>query len=264
MLVALWLAAPILPAQSPSQPDPGPSAEDLSAGERVFESQCSRCHGVGGTGGTGPAFTQPKLRRAATDSDLVAVIQNGVPGTAMAGFWNLQEDEARQVAAYVRALGKRPAEVLPGDIAAGRLLYEGRGQCGTCHILQGEGAGWAPDLSEAGLRMGSVYVRQALLDPGAAQPISPLPSVHGPYPAFLAVEATTRAGRVVVGTRVTEDDFTLVVRDPAGRLHSLDKASLRRLVKREGKSPMPSYAGVLSEGEIDDLVAFIMSQRGTP
>jgi putative heme-binding domain-containing protein len=241
-----------------------PSPSDLVAGERLFESQCTRCHGVGATGGVGPALNRPRLRRAPTEEALVQVILGGVPGTAMMGFWNFSADEAKQVAAYLRWLGRRPPEVLPGDVTAGRALYEGKGKCGSCHILAGLGAGWAPDLTDAGLRLNAGQLRQSLLEPGAAQPISPLPSVHGPYPAFLAVEVTTAAGRLVRGTRVTEDDFTLVLRETEGRLRSFEKSALRWIRKIPGESPMPSYASILTEGELDDLVAYLASQRGEP
>jgi len=264
LLTTLCLAAPPLPAQGPTDPATSPSAEDLSAGERLFESQCSRCHGVGGTGGVGPALTRPRLRRAPTDAALVQVILGGVPGTAMLGFWNLSENEAQQVAAYIRSLGRRPAEVIPGSAQSGEGLYRERGRCGDCHILQGQGAGWAPDLTEVGLRLSASQLRQSLVQPGAEQPIIPLPSVHGPYPAYLMVEATLRTGRVIKGTRVTEDDFTLVLRDADGRLHSLDKAGVRRIRKLFGESPMPSYAGVFTDAELDDLVAYLASLRGEP
>ena len=237
---------------------------DLASGERLFESQCSRCHGVGGTGGVGPALNRPVLRRAPTDEQLVQVILAGVPGTAMVGFWNLSADEAHQVGAYVRSLGRRPPEVVPGDAAQGRVLYQAPGRCGGCHILDGVGAGWAPDLSDVGLRLSAAQLRQSLVDPGAAQPISPLPSVHGPYPAFLAVVATTRTGRVIRGTRVTEDDFTLVLREADGTLRSLDKTTLRRLQKIPGQSPMPSYASTFSASALDDVIAYLASRRGAP
>ena len=253
-LLALLGAAP-LAAQTPAD-------SDIAAGERLFESQCSRCHGVGGTGGVGPALNRPVLRRAPTDEQLVQVILAGVPGTAMAGFWNLSADEARQVGVYIRALGRRPPEAIPGDPSRGRALYDASGRCGSCHILDGQGAGWAPDLSDVGLRLSAAQLRQSLVDPGAAQPISPLPSVHGPYPAFLAVVAITRAGQVIRGTRVTEDDFTLVLREADGRLRSLDKSALRRLQKNPGQSPMPSYASTFTADELDDLIAYLVSRRG--
>lgn len=240
----------------------GPTAEDVAAGHNLFFTQCARCHGVGGTGGVGPSLTHPDLKHAKTDDELVAVILNGIPGTAMVGFWNFTADEARQVAAYIRTLGRLPPEILPGDIARGRALYEGKGQCGSCHVMNGIGAGWAPDLSEVGRRLSGTLLRQSLVDPGAMQPPSPLPAAHGPYPAFTMVKAVTRAGRTITGTRVNEDDFTIQIRQPSGALASLDKATLRHLDKLSGQSPMPSFRTVLSESELDDVVAYLASLKG--
>ncbi|MDX2122616.1 MAG: c-type cytochrome [Gemmatimonadota bacterium] len=261
--LALASTAP-LTAQEARDSAFGPIDAVPDDGQRLFESQCTRCHGVGGTGGVAPALNRPTLRRAPTDEALVQVILGGVPGTAMVAFWNLSADEAKSIALYIRALGRRPPEILPGDPALGQALYEGAGGCGACHVLDGQGAGWAPDLSDVGLRLSAAQLRQSLVEPGAAQPISPLPSVHGPYPAFLAVEATTTAGRVVRGTRVTEDDFTLVLRAADGTLHSLDKTRLRRLRKSPGQSPMPSYAGTFSADELDHLVAYLAGRKGAP
>jgi putative heme-binding domain-containing protein len=240
------------------------TAEDLAAGEHLFVTQCARCHGIGGTGGIGPTLTHPRIRHAPTDAALMQVILGGIPGTAMAGFWNLSEDEARQVAAYVRSLGRLPPEVVPGDAARGKRLYAERGRCASCHILRGVGAGWAPDLSEVGLRLSAAQLRQSLLDPGAAQPVSPLPAAHGPYPAYLVVEVTTRAGHSLRGTRISEDDFTLDLRGADGRFYSLDKATLRRIRKLPASSPMPAYGSGFSAAELDDLIAFLASQKGEP
>lgn len=253
----MLLLAGVVPLTAQTSP-----ADSVAAGKVLFESQCSRCHGIGATGGVGPALNRPVLRRAKTDDEIVGVILGGVPGTAMVSFWNFSETDARQATAYIRSLGRRPPETLAGDPSRGQRLYQNQGRCGSCHILGGQGAGWAPDLTDAGLRLSPSQIREALMDPGASQPISPLPSVHGPYPAYLSVEATTATGAVIRGTRVTEDDFTLVVRDAAGKLHSLEKQQLKRLTKTPGLSPMPAYGSIFSATELDDVIAYLANQRG--
>jgi putative heme-binding domain-containing protein len=255
-LLALVSSSPLTAQDSAGAPRPTADAE------RLYVNNCARCHGVGGTGGLGPALRQPKLRRGPTDEAIVRLILNGIPGTAMVGFWNLSEDDARSLTAYVRALGRFPPEIVPGDPSNGRAIYLGSGKCGDCHILDGVGAGWAPDLTDVGRRLNAATLRQALEDPGSAQPVSPLPSVHGPYPRYLAIEATTATGRVVAGTRVAEDDFALVVRATDGRLVSLEKSTLRRLTKLPDRSPMPAYGNLLTATELQDLVAFLSSLKG--
>ncbi|HKV73140.1 MAG TPA: c-type cytochrome [Gemmatimonadales bacterium] len=259
LLASLLLAAP-LAAQTPDVANPSPA--DLEAGQTIFRTQCARCHGAGGTGGIGPSFTHPKLRRAATDDDVVNIVLNGIPGTAMIGFWNLSADEARQVAGYVRSLGKLPPEEIAGDAARGLTLYQERGQCGRCHVLAGQGAGWAPDLTDVGLRLSTKLLRQSLVDPGALQPPSPLPAAHGPYSGFLVVRVVTRSAHEYRGHRINEDDFTIQIRDESGKIRSFDKATLRVLEKFPGRSPMPSYQTVFSDSQLDDLVAFLASQKG--
>ena len=100
--------------------------EDLERGHQLFDVHCARCHGIGGTGGMGPPLARAKLRRAPDDPSLLAVLGGGIPGKAMPAFWQLSEGEVAQVAAYVRSLGRRPAETAPGDPARGKALYDGK------------------------------------------------------------------------------------------------------------------------------------------
>lgn len=260
--ILIGLAIPLASASAQMVPTPVPSAEDLAAGHNLFFTQCARCHGVGGTGGIGPSLTHPKLRHAQTDDELVGVILGGIPGTAMVGFWNFTADEGRQVASYVRSLGQLPPERFTGDSTRGHALYDGRGQCGRCHITEGQGAGWAPDLSEVGRRLSGALLRQSLVDPGALQPPSPLPATHGPFPGFLMIRAVTRSGRTIRGTRINEDDFTIQLRDESGRMVSLDKGKLRSLEKLPGQSPMPSFKTMFTAAELDDVVAYLASLKG--
>ena len=67
-----------------------------------------------------------------------------------------------------------------------------------------------------------------------------------------------------MGFVVNEDTFTLQLRDAAGALHSLRKADLARLENEPSASLMPSYKGMLTEAELQDLVAYLASLRGEP
>jgi mono/diheme cytochrome c family protein len=75
------------------------------------------------------------------------------------------------------------------------------------------------------------------------------------------VRAVKKDGTAVSGHRVNEDTFTIQLRDATGALHSLRKSELVTLEKQAGKSSMPAYGGVLTEGEIDDLVAYLAGLR---
>ena len=208
---------------------------------------------MGGTGGEGPSLAQPTLRHAADEEALVKVIQDGIEGTDMPGAWQISENEVREIAAYVRSLGRVEPAPLPGDRERGREVFEGASGCGTCHMVEGSGGIVGPDLSDVGLRRGAAYLRESLVSPGATVP-----------PRFLLVRAQTRSGEEVVGMRVNEDSFTIQLRDATGRIHSLSKLELEDLEKAFGQSLMPSYGSELSASELDDLIAYLASLRGEP
>ncbi len=85
---------------------------DLAQGKISFEQNCSQCHGLQGQG-DGPAsgnfnppptkFTDPKLK-GSTPFQFFNVIRLGLPGTAMAAFDHLPEEEVWNIAYYVHGL----------------------------------------------------------------------------------------------------------------------------------------------------------------
>ena len=190
---------------------------------------------------------------------------DGVPGTAMAAAWQLSDPEVVLVAAYVRSLGRRDAgEKVAGDATRGRAVYDGKGGCAACHILAGQGRGIGPELTEVGALRGPEHLRQSILEPAADFPHRGVPYEPTSYSAYRLVRAVPATGPPVVGFAVNEDTFTLQLRDAAGALHSLRKADLARVEPEESASLMPSYKGVLTESEVQDLVAFLSSLRGQP
>lgn len=225
--------------------------EDIERGRKLFESHCSRCHGIGATGGEGPSLARPKLRHASDDESLFKVIENGIEGTDMPDAWQLSDNEVRQVAAYVRSLARVEPSPVAGDRGRGEALFSGKGGCSNCHIVEGEGGILGPDLSEVGLLRGASYLRRSLVSPEATVP-----------EGYVLVRAVTSAGAVLQGVRVNEDSFSIQLRDDRGRFHSLQKLELQELRKKFGESPMPSYRSELTDSELDDLVAYLVSLRG--
>ena len=264
-LVLSVLAAGAASQSRPRNPNPGkidapadkaPEPE-LARGKRLFEGQCSRCHGMQGGGGTGANLRRPRLRHANDDASLFNLIQSGIPGTGMPSTWAMTDSEVRDVVAYVRSLGRVPAEPLPGDPAKGLLVYR-KAECGNCHIVAGKGGNLGPELSDVGSRRGVAFLRSAMLHPGKDRALT----AEG-YATYVPVLAVTKDGRVLTGVRVNEDTFTIQLRDSNNRLYSLQKSDLESLSKLD-VSVMPSYDKTLSPSDIDHLVSYLASLKGTP
>jgi putative heme-binding domain-containing protein len=162
----------------------------------------------------------------------------------------LTESMAWQTAAYVRALGRASPGPLPGDPDRGAALYQSSA-CASCHVVSGRGGVLGPELTSVGALRGAPYLRESLVKPEAAHP-----------PGYLVVRAVTTAGTEVRGIRVNEDVFWILVRDPSGNVHALEKSQLARLEREPEGTLMPSYASRLSPGELDDLVAYLAGLRG--
>jgi putative heme-binding domain-containing protein len=218
------------------------------AGRKIFESQCALCHGQKGGGGRGPALNRPKLNRAPDDAALRELIVNGYGD--MPGAWQLHPDEVAGVAAYVRELGAMPSETLSGDARRGADLFASNG-CKGCHIVNGEGEGFGPELTTVGSRRAAGFLRQTIMNPAATL-----------QPGFQYVALTPLSGPVVRGVRVNEDSFTIQVRDAGGRHHSFRKSDIKELRRLQGQTPMPSYEGRIAGTDLDDLVAYLAGLRG--
>ena len=231
--------------------NPYTSAADVARGKRLFANNCAVCHGPAGAGGRGANLAQPRLPRAPDDPALFLVIREGIPGTEMPpGWWVLDDHEIWQVVAYVRTLGRVALERVTGDEQAGGKLFRTKG-CIGCHQVGAEGGRVGPPLTDISLRRGALYLRAVVLDPASSLPEE-----------FLQVQIVTRDGKRIAGIRLNEDDYSIQVRDLSDQLHSFWKDELASLERQPGRSPMPGYRNQLSGGELDDLVAYLVSLRG--
>jgi cytochrome c oxidase cbb3-type subunit III len=274
----LFLAAAIFllsefaihPLATPARPVPqlGPpvtvvaktSPEDVARGKVLYESTCSKCHGLDGGGGDGPSLQGVPQRLG--DQATGQIIRGGIPGTGMNGFGSLNADETGQVVGYLLTLGRTAdEEVAKGDPQKGKAAYSASG-CSGCHIIDGEGGGIGPELTRVGAMRGPSYLRTALLTPGTNLPNEAGAMERGRFTQFLFVQVVDKDGRTYDGTRMSEDSFMISIKDATGHFHTFRKLDVQKIEKIPGRSVMPSFKDTLSPTQLDDLVAYLASLKG--
>ena len=254
-LLASMLSAPAPAAAqtraAPARPPRQALSTDAAEGRRIFDAQCAWCHGNEGEGGMGPNL-HGTLRHASSLASIAEIITNGIPGTDMPGFRTpLTDRSIRQTAAYVQSLSHTSARPAAGSAQRGAAVYDANG-CRGCHVIDGAGGILGPELTSIGSRRGAAYLRDAVVKPAASHP-----------PGYLVVRAVPQSGAEIRGIRVNEDVFWIHIRDASGALHTLDKSALKDVVREIDASLMPSYASRLKDAELDDLVAYLSTLRGT-
>lgn len=230
----------------------GVTLADIQRGGQIFLTNCARCHGPDGDAVSGVDLASNKFRRAQTDRELTDLIRNGIPGTPMPPG-NYTDDQVSVIVAYLHSMGNAPRSASganPGDPARGKSIFDGKGQCRTCHRVGGEGGFTGPDLSSIGGERRPGDLQRALLDPNA-----------GIRDANRPVRAVTLDGTVIRGTLLNYDTYSLQLLDTSGKLRSLQIDKLREyeLMKT---SPMPSYKDQLTAQEIADLVNYLVTLKG--
>ena len=74
------LGSSLAAAQSPAPGHPGEYAPaDIAYGSRLYDAQCTTCHGANGDGVGGVDLRSGKFRNAVTDQDLTRVITDRHP-----------------------------------------------------------------------------------------------------------------------------------------------------------------------------------------
>jgi putative heme-binding domain-containing protein len=229
------------------------SPADVAAGARVYSAMCAPCHGPTGDGVGGIDLRRGPSPRATTDAALSAIITSGIPGSGMPSF-RMAPNDLQSVIAFIRAGFDANASALAGpsgDAARGRVLFEGKANCLSCHRVNEKGQDSGPDLTEVGRVRTPVSLQRTLIDPtGSMLPIN------------RPVRAVRRDGSVVTGRRLNEDTYTVQIMSEQGRLVALVKAELRAWSVGT-TSPMPSYKDTLTPGEMTDLVAYLASLKGS-
>jgi putative heme-binding domain-containing protein len=247
---ALCVAALLDAGTARAQIGHGFTPQDIESGGLLYQANCTGCHGPDGDGVASVNLGSGRFRRASSDEEVARIIQVGVPGTAMPPS-TFSEAQAMFIVAYLRSLADAPgASAVPlGDRARGKAIFEGKGQCLTCHSVAGVGSRVAPVLTEIGSTRRAVELQRSLLEPSAEIRID---NRFG--------RAVANDGTITTGRLMNHDTFTVQLLDMKERLILLDRASLREFTILK-ESPMPSYRERLSPAELADLVGYLAGLR---
>ncbi len=218
-------------------------------GRQIFGVRCRVCHGVDGHGTErGPNLANSRRVRMRSQADLRSVIRNGIPAAGMPAF-NLPAAELDAVTAFVHSLSSSAAEAnVPGNRAAGKQYFYGKGGCAGCHMVLGRGKAVGPDLSSVGREMTAGEIEEAVRQPSAKIKTG-----------YKVVSVRLRDGTDLRGFARNRSRYNVQVQDLKGRFHLLDEEQIAALTE-EPKSLMP--APQCSAEECRDLLAYLSSLTG--
>jgi cytochrome c oxidase cbb3-type subunit 3 len=260
LFAASFLSAQQTSSQSPAaRPRPTPAntetypAKQVRTGELRFVSQCGFCHGRDATGGeSGPDLTRSELVAADSHGDKIGpLLSAGRPDAGMPAF-HLPDDEVKAIVAFIHtqankfaALGGGRRAVDASDLATGNAMdgkawFNGAGGCGMCHSATG-------DLAAIATRYQGLTLLQRMLYPSGR-----------PAPAPPKAIITMPSGETTTAPVAAEDEFSVIVLDPAGARQTYSKTTAK--VKVE--DPMSAHfaqLGKYTDAEMHNVLAYLQT-----
>lgn len=107
-----------------------------------------------------------------------------------------------------------------------------------------------PALTAIGARRSAAHLKRKITNPAGDIPDD-----------FRSVQITTRDGRNIRGIRLNEDSWSIQLRDFTDKFHSIWKDEIAKMTS-EKRTPMPAIGTRLNEQELNDVVAFLATERG--
>lgn len=225
-----------------------PDAAAAALGQKLFSANCAFCHGANATGGEGPNLVRSSLVLHDEKGELIGpVIQNGRPDKGMPAFSNFTSEQLHDIAEFlhqrvydaVNRWGYQVGNIVTGSASAGEAFF---GQhCVACHTASG-------DLAH----IGSKY------QPADLQALFLFPRTLLHVPIEVSIQAPD--GRQASGTLVSQDDFTIVVKEKSGRVSSWQTSA----IKLETHDPLAGHFDLLpryTDADMHNLLAYLVTLK---
>ncbi len=204
------------------------------------------------------ASTQPGIR-AMIDLARRGEFPPGLKETAGAGISHIMNVMLRKEAAEwfpmppLKGMDELPqlTELLVyhGDAERGKSVFQAA-TCATCHVVEGTGINYGPDLSSIGSKLGKRALYEAILDPN-----------NGISLSYQLYELTLSDGEKVVGLWEGVSGRGVTLRQPGGLTRTVEAS---RIVGSEALpvSAMPgNLQSLMTREELVDLVEYLTTLR---
>jgi putative heme-binding domain-containing protein len=237
----------------------------IELGKAYFRARCGYCHGLDAQGGgQGPNLTLGGETHLASDAAFYRTITEGIAGTGMPGT-DLSDNQAWAIIAFVRSQSGASRTPVRGDLQQGKAVFFGKGNCASCHMVNGQGGRLGPDLSRVGASRSLQYLTDSIREPSKdlTEGLQQLDALIPAPVVYDTVIVTTRDGQHITGVAKNEDNFSLQLMDVGGEIRLFMKKDLAEVV-HERKSLMPAYdESMLSPIELQDLLRYLQSLCGS-
>ena len=134
------------------------------------------------------------------------------------------------------------------NAARGKAVFQKAG-CIACHIVQGEGFDFGPELSDIGNKLNSKQLFEAILKPNQSISLG-----------YEGVNVVLKDGTQLIGFVTSESKATLSLRTPGGLRKDIPKANIKTRRKMKDSLMPTGLEAVISPQELVDLVGWLSPQ----
>ena len=146
-----------------------------------------------------------------------------------------------------------------GNAAHGKELFYGEANCSLCHMIEGKGGRVGPDLTAVGGSRTRAAIIDSVRNPSRRLAWGLTESTKEFPQEYETITVVTADGKQIKGVALNEDNFSVQVMDTSEHIYLLDKDKLRSFQKSR-ESLMPQYnADTLSDQDLEDVVAYLIS-----
>ena len=243
---------------------PAQAGQDASAvenGQRLYQANCSFCHGANAKGGeSGPDLLRSVVVLHDENGNQIGpVVHGGRVDKGMPKF-PFTDEQVADIAAFLHLRVKAAAErgtyqilnIVTGDPKKGEQYFAAN--CTSCHSASG-------DLAHVGAKYEPVEVQQHIVMPrefrwgrGARNAVSPK--------LMRTAVVTLPSGESVKGMLLDIDDFTVAVVDDEGERHVFSREG--NVPKVEVNDPMQWHTAQLqkyTDADIHNLTAYLVTLK---